>query len=67
MSKGIDAVRIKTSINGEKEPVAKNEVGSQDSEAGRQFNRRVELYVEDKSGKQMCQSIAPPIPAELKQ
>ena len=67
VSKGIDAVRIKTSINGEKEPVAKNEVGSQDSEAGRQFNRRVELYVEDKSGKQMCQSIAPPIPAELKQ
>ncbi len=66
VSKGIDAARIKTSINGEKEPVAKNEVGSQDSEAGRQFNRRVELYVEDKSGKQMCQSIPPAIPAELK-
>ena len=66
VSNGIDASRIKTSINGEKEPVAKNEVGSQDSEAGRQFNRRVELYVEDKTGKQMCQSIAPPIPAELK-
>ncbi len=66
VSKGIDGGRIRTSINGEKEPAAKNEVGSQDSEAGRQFNRRVELYVEDKSGKQMCQSIAPPIPAELK-
>lgn len=66
VSKGIDAARIKTSMNGEKEPVAKNEVGSQDSEAGRQFNRRVELYVEDKSGKQMCQSIPPAIPAELK-
>ncbi len=67
VSKGIDAGRIKTSLNGEKDPVAKNEVGSQDSEAGRQFNRRVELYVEDKSGKQMCQSIPPAIPAELKQ
>ncbi len=67
VNKGIDAARIKTSINGEKEPAAKNEVGSQDSEAGRQFNRRVELYVEDKSGKQMCQSVPPAIPAELKQ
>ena len=67
VSKGIDETRIKTSLNGEKDPVAKNEVGSQDSEAGRQFNRRVELYVEDKSGKQMCQSIAPAIPADLKE
>ena len=67
VSKGIDATRIKTSMNGEKEPVAKNEVGSKDSEAGRQFNRRVELYVEDKSGKQMCQSTPPAIPADLKE
>ena len=67
VSKGIDAARIKTSINGEKDPVAKNEVGSQDSEAGRQFNRRVELYVEDKTGKKMCQSIPPAIPANLKE
>ena len=67
VSKGIDASRIKTSINGEKDPVAKNEIGSKDSEAGRQFNRRVELYVEDKSGKQMCQSILPAIPADLKE
>ena len=67
VSKGIDAARIKTSINGEKDPVAKNEVGSQDSEAGRQFNRRVELYVKDKSGKQMCQSIPPAVPADLKE
>ena len=67
VSKGIDAARIKTSINGEKDPVAKNEVGSQDNEAGRQFNRRVELYVEDKTGKKMCQSIPPAIPADLKE
>lgn len=48
---GIAASRIKVSQYGEEQPIAKNELnGGQDTEAGRQFNRRVELLVIDASG-----------------
>jgi len=40
-SKRVNAVRLATAGKGEKEPVASNS-----SEAGRQLNRRVEIYVE---------------------
>lgn len=66
VKKGIDAARIKTSMNGEKDPIAKNAVGNSDSEQGRQFNRRVELYVQNKAGKNVCESIPPTVPEDLK-
>ncbi len=66
VNKGIDAARIKTAINGEKDPVAKNAVNNHDSEEGRQFNRRIELYIQDKTGKKVCPPITPAVPAELK-
>ena len=59
---GIAENRIKTEISGKKDPVAKNT----DDDNGRHFNRRVELYIRDKAGKDICKSIAPEIPAELK-
>jgi outer membrane protein OmpA-like peptidoglycan-associated protein/uncharacterized protein YegP (UPF0339 family) len=66
ISKGIAAARIKTTMNGEKDPIAKNEVGSKDTEQGRQYNRRVELYIQDKDGKNVCTSIPPAVATELK-
>jgi OmpA-OmpF porin, OOP family len=59
---GIEAGRLKTKADGKGAPVAQN---TQD-DAGRQFNRRVELYIQDKDGKDICQSIAPNIPDALK-
>jgi outer membrane protein OmpA-like peptidoglycan-associated protein/uncharacterized protein YegP (UPF0339 family) len=59
---GIEAGRLKTKADGKGAPVAEN---TQD-DAGRQFNRRVELYIQDKDGKDICQSIAPNIPDALK-
>ena len=59
---GIDANRIQTEKSGKKDPVAKNT----DDDNGRHFNRRVELYIRDKAGKDICKSIAPAIPTELK-
>jgi outer membrane protein OmpA-like peptidoglycan-associated protein/uncharacterized protein YegP (UPF0339 family) len=66
IGKGIAAARIKTSLNGEKDPIAKNEVSGKDTEQGRQYNRRVELYVQDKEGKNVCESIPPAVKTELK-
>jgi uncharacterized protein YegP (UPF0339 family) len=62
VSKGIDAARIEAEALSESEPVAKNTV----DDSGRHFNRRVELYVLDSAGKQVCKSIAPDIPVDLK-
>ena len=59
---GIDADRIQTEKSGKKDPVAKNT----NDDNGRHFNRRVELYIRDKAGKDICKSIAPAIPTELK-
>ena len=62
ISKGIAASRIKTSLSGEKDPIAKNE----EDDRGRQYNRRVELFVQDKNGKNVCESIPPAISSDLK-
>jgi outer membrane protein OmpA-like peptidoglycan-associated protein/uncharacterized protein YegP (UPF0339 family) len=59
---GIEADRLKTQADGKGKPIAEN---TQD-DAGRQFNRRVELYIQDKNGNNICQSIAPNIPDALK-
>ena len=59
---GIDAARLKTEADGKGRPVAQNT----EDDAGRRFNRRVELFVRDKAGKDICQSIPPAIPETLK-
>ncbi len=59
---GIASNRITTEKEGKNAPVAKNT----DDDNGRHFNRRVELYIRDKAGKNICQSVPPDIPAELK-
>jgi outer membrane protein OmpA-like peptidoglycan-associated protein/uncharacterized protein YegP (UPF0339 family) len=62
VSMGIDTKRVTTTADSKNNPVATNT----DDDAGRKFNRRVELYIKDKSGKEVCKSIAPAIPSELK-
>ncbi|MCO4294046.1 DUF1508 domain-containing protein [Solitalea sp. MAHUQ-68] len=48
VSKGIDAKRIAVSVFGKKDPIAKNQLADgTDSEAGRQFNRRIEIEVKN--------------------
>ncbi|MFK7969456.1 MAG: OmpA family protein [Bacteroidia bacterium] len=50
-AKGIAASRIKASIHGENDPVAINQTqNGEDSPAGRQYNRRVELIIRDPKG-----------------
>lgn len=65
--KGVDKKRIKTSTFGEANPIAKNEIDGQDTEEGRKFNRRVEIYVLDENGKPagIVENIA--VPQNLKQ
>jgi outer membrane protein OmpA-like peptidoglycan-associated protein len=60
-SLGIEEARIKTSIAGEIDPVATND----ETDKGRQYNRRVELYIQDKNGKNICSSVAG-VPDEVK-
>jgi outer membrane protein OmpA-like peptidoglycan-associated protein/uncharacterized protein YegP (UPF0339 family) len=57
---GIDGDRIKTSSFGKGEPIAKNV----ENDKIRKYNRRVELYIQDKDGKEVCKSIPPTIPNE---
>ncbi|MBK8080722.1 MAG: DUF1508 domain-containing protein [Saprospiraceae bacterium] len=59
---GIDAGRINTSFESESKPIAINT----DDDTGRKFNRRVELHVLDGSGKEVCKSIPPDVPENLK-
>jgi outer membrane protein OmpA-like peptidoglycan-associated protein/uncharacterized protein YegP (UPF0339 family) len=59
---GIDGSRIKTSASGKNEAYAKN---TQD-DAGRKYNRRVELFIQDKNGKEVCKSIPPAVSDALK-
>ncbi|MBK9564880.1 MAG: DUF1508 domain-containing protein [Saprospiraceae bacterium] len=59
---GIDANRITISASSESAPIAKNT----DDDSGRKFNRRVELFVKDANGNDICKSIPPDVPAELK-
>ncbi len=54
IARGISSSRIDTQTFGETDPIAKNELeGGQDTEAGRQFNRRVELIVLNGAGEPM--------------
>jgi outer membrane protein OmpA-like peptidoglycan-associated protein/uncharacterized protein YegP (UPF0339 family) len=62
VANGIAASRIKTNLSGEKDPIAKNE----EDDRVRQYNRRVELYVQNKEGKNVCESIPPVIEEGLK-
>jgi len=52
INKGLPSTRIKISTFGEDAPIAKNELNGQDTPAGRQFNRRVELKVFNTNGSQ---------------
>ncbi len=62
VSMGIDASRITTKASSENQPIATNT----EDDSGRRFNRRVELHVMDSSGKEICTSIPPSVPEELK-
>jgi outer membrane protein OmpA-like peptidoglycan-associated protein len=54
IARGISSSRIDTQTFGETTPIAKNELeGGQDTETGRQFNRRVELIVLNGAGEPM--------------
>lgn len=59
---GIDGSRLSTSASSEAAPIATNT----DDDTGRRFNRRVELRIKDKSGKEICKSIPPNVPETLK-
>lgn len=59
---GIDGSRISTKASSEDHPIATNT----EDDSGRKFNRRVELHVMDSSGKEICTSIPPSVPEELK-
>jgi outer membrane protein OmpA-like peptidoglycan-associated protein/uncharacterized protein YegP (UPF0339 family) len=59
---GIDGDRLKTSASGKNEAYAKNT----NDDTGRKFNRRVELFIQDKNGKEVCKSIPPSVSADLK-
>ena len=61
-SLGIETGRIKTTASGKGDPFAKNT----EDDAGRKFNRRVELSIQDKDGKNVCQSIPPTVSSDLK-
>ena len=58
---GVDASRITTEQLNESQPAATNT-----SEAGRQYNRRVVMYVYDAKGKLVCENVEDTIPASLK-
>lgn len=62
MQNGVNADQIILSGNAYNDPVATNT----DDDSGRRFNRRVELYVRDSSGKEICKSVPPAIPDNLK-
>lgn len=60
--KSISASQIREEYYGKNSPIAKNTLDN----SGRKFNRRVELFIQDASGKNICKSIGPPIPTSLK-
>lgn len=69
IARGIASSRIKTETFGEVKPIAKNELSDgQDTEQGRQFNRRVEILILNKDGlvlNEMVEEID--IPKELEE
>ena len=50
LSRGIPQSRLRTTRYGERAPIAKNEINGQDTPAGRQLNRRVEVVVYNADG-----------------
>ena len=57
---GIDASRIRTETFEDASPIEKNELdGGQDTEEGRQFNRRVEIQIYDQAGNLLNQIDVP--------
>ncbi len=69
IGRGIASSRIKTETFGEVNPIAKNELNDgQDTEQGRQFNRRVEILILDQDGNILNEIVDEiEIPAELEQ
>ena len=66
-SHGISSSRIKTGTFGEKDPIAKNEINGQDTEQGRQFNRRVQIYIYNAQNAEMNALVEPiNVPDSLK-
>jgi len=59
---GIDASRIQASAFSESTPIATNT----EDDSGRKFNRRVELRIKDATGREVCKSIPPAVPNDLK-
>ena len=55
--KGITSLQIREEYYGKNFPIAKNTL----DDSGRKFNRRVELFLQDASGKNICQSVKPQI------
>ena len=61
VSAGIDGSRISAGAFSEGDPIAKNTT----DDSGRRFNRRVELYIQDANGVNICKSIPPSVPSNL--
>ena len=62
-SKKISDAQIKEDAAGKSAPVAKNT----NDDSGRKYNRRVELYIQDATGKNICESVESTIPTTLKE
>jgi outer membrane protein OmpA-like peptidoglycan-associated protein len=65
LNNGVKNERIKVVLNGEISPIARNEINGRDTEAGRQFNRRIEIRIFDAKGEQMNLVEKPVIPRDL--
>ncbi len=62
-TKKVGDASIRTAADGKNDPIAKNTT----DDSGRKYNRRVELYLQDAAGKNICTSVEPAIPTTLKQ
>lgn len=65
LSRGIPQSRLRTTRYGERAPIAKNEINGQDTPAGRQLNRRVEVVVYNADGATVNLVEAIYVPAHL--
>ena len=50
IQKGVASERMTAKGYGESQPVAPNELNSKDNPAGRQLNRRVEIFMGERQG-----------------
>jgi outer membrane protein OmpA-like peptidoglycan-associated protein len=65
LSRGIPQSRLRATRYGERAPIAKNEINGQDTPAGRQLNRRVEVVVYNADGATVNLVEAIYVPAHL--